>query len=278
VTDLRPAVRASPDGESSPLPAVIELDDVTVAGDGAVPRLRDVRWRVGAGEHWAVLGPNGAGKSTLLQVLAGTVAATTGRVRVLGQAVGSPRMRDPRRHMGTVSAIPPPLARGMTPLDVVLNGVGGSVAEQGRRPTGEEHGRALALLEQLGCAELRGRRFGDCSHGERQRVLIARALVRRPPLLALDEPAAGLDILGRETLLAALARVAGEQPELTTVTVTHHMEELPASTTHALLLRAGAVVDCGPAARVLDGGPVSACFGLPLAVRRSAGRWFAHRA
>jgi iron complex transport system ATP-binding protein len=256
--------------------AVIELDGVTVAPNGGPPRLRDVSWRVGAGEHWAVLGANGAGKSTLLDAVAGRAPVTAGRVAVLGHEVGSPRMRDPRRHLGRVGTNGGPFARAMTPVDVVLNGVGGSVAEQGRRDSPQERERAVALLGQLGCGALLQRRFQDLSHGERQRVLIARALMRRPPVLALDEPAVGLDIGGRETLLDALATVAREQPALTTVTVTHHIEELPATTTHALLLRGGAVVAQGAAADVLDAGPLSACFGLPLAVRRSGGRWFAH--
>jgi len=255
---------------------VIELEDVTVAPNGGPPRLRDVSWTVRAGEHWAVLGANGAGKTTLLDAVAGRAPVTAGRVAVLGHEVGSRRMRDPRRHLGAVGTGRSTFARAMTPVDVALNRVGISAAEQGTRDTAGERERALELLRRLGCGALLERRFGDLSYGERQRVLIARALMRRPPVLTLDEPAAGLDIGGRETLLEALATVAREQPDLTTVTVTHHIEELPSSTTHALLLRSGAVVAAGAVSDALTAEALSRCFGLPLAVERARGRWFAH--
>jgi iron complex transport system ATP-binding protein len=253
---------------------VLELDGVAVA-DGGPPRLQDVTWRVREGEHWAVLGANGAGKSTLLDVVAGKVPVTQGSVAVLGSRLGAPGMRDPRRHLGVIDATPQPFARGMRPIDVVLNGVGGSVAEQGRRASAHERDRALELLGTLGCAAFLDRRFQDCSRGERQRVLVARALIRRPRILTFDEPTTALDLPGRETFLEALAAVARDQPGLATVTVTHHVEELPASTTHALLLRGGRVSDQGDATRTLGGPRLSACFGLPLTVRRSGGRWFA---
>jgi iron complex transport system ATP-binding protein len=254
---------------------VIELEGVTVAPNGGPPRLCGVDWTVAEGEHWAVLGANGAGKTTLLDAVAGRAPVTAGRVAVLGREVGSPRMRDPRRHLGLLGTGRATFAGAMTPVDVALNRVGISAAEQGRREAPEERERALVLLAQLGCDALLERRFGDLSHGERQRVLIARALMRRPPVLTLDEPAVGLDIGGRETLLDALATVAREQPGLTTVTVTHHIEELPASTTHALLLRAGEVVAAGDAGSTLTGEALTRCFGLPLTVERARGRWFA---
>ena len=119
-----------------------------------------------------------------------------------------------------------------------------------------------------------GHAFASCSQGERRRVLLARALMRRPPLLLLDEPADGLDLPGREALLAALASLAGEQPAPAVITVTHHLEELPASTTHALLLRAGRVVAAGPVAKILTDAPLSACFGASVKVARHGdGRW-----
>ena len=174
-----------------------------------------------------------------------------------------------------IDATPQPFARGMRPIDVVLNGVAGSVAEQGRRASAQERDRALELLATLGCADVLDRRFEDCSRGERQRVLVARALIRRPRILTFDEPTTALDLPGRETFLEALAAVARDQPGLATVTVTHHVEELPASTTHALLLRGGRVIDQGDATRTLSGPGLSACFDLALTVRRSGGRWFA---
>ena len=159
---------------------VLELDGVAVAGGGGPPRLQDVTWRVREGEHWAILGANGAGKSTLLDVVAGKVPVAQGSVAVLGSTARRCRAcATPRPHLGVIDATPQPFARGMRPVDVVLNGVAGSVAGQGRRASAHERDRALELLGTLGCAALLDRRFEDCSRGERQRVLVARALIRR---------------------------------------------------------------------------------------------------
>jgi iron complex transport system ATP-binding protein len=135
--------------------------------------------------------------------------------------------------------------------------------------------RADMLLGAFGLGPLGERRFGDCSHGERKRALIARALVARPLLLLLDEPGAGLDLPGRETLLTALDALARDEPALALVLTTHHVEELPASITHALLLRDGRIVAAGAAAETLLAGPLGACFGVPLSVRHEDGRWSA---
>jgi iron complex transport system ATP-binding protein len=130
-------------------------------------------------------------------------------------------------------------------------------------------------MELLGCAALAGRTVDGCSQGERQRVRIARALMASPPLLLLDEPASALDLPARETLLAALNLLAGTQPRLATVLVSHQLEDLPPSTTHALLLRHGQVVAAGPVDEVLTSAPLSACFGLEVRVRRDDDRWTA---
>ncbi len=136
-----------------------------------------------------------------------------------------------------------------------------------------DHADSLIALFRL--EHLAERRFGDCSEGERKRALIARALLARPRLLLLDEPGAGLDLPGRELLLAALARHAGADPGLTVVATTHHLEELPESTTHALLLRDGRVVAAGLVADTLRDESLSTCFGIPVSVSRTAGRWSA---
>jgi iron complex transport system ATP-binding protein len=263
------------------LRSAVALEGVTVRVQGAGgPRelLHDVSVTIAPGEHWAVLGRNGAGKTTLLQVLAGVRRPTTGSVVVLGRAVGSPGMRDPRAHLGVVEALPGALAGGMRPPDVVLHGARGSVASQGSRVTEAERARSVALLLRMGCGELLDARFADLSRGERQRVLIARALMRRPRVLLLDEPATGLDLPAREALLHGLADLAAEDPQLATVTITHHVEELPPSTTHALLLRDGAVTARGPVRETLTAPALTACLGVAVSVDRIAGRWTARSA
>jgi iron complex transport system ATP-binding protein len=275
----RPAAApAMPDGVTG---SALALDHVSVrAWEVRAHRwrvlLQDVSWAVDAGEHWAVLGPNGAGKTTLLSAVTGVQRPATGTVTVLGKPIGAPGMRDPRQHLGLVESTPRRFALRMSPVDVVLNGVGGSVAGQGRRVTQDEREHAVQLLRRLGCGAVLDRRYEDCSQGERQRVLIARALVRRPRLVLLDEPTTGLDLPAREGLLHAMDRLAEDLPDLATVTVTHHLEELAPSTTHALLLRDGAVVGKGPVDQTLTSQRVGACFGMAVTVSRTAGRWAAH--
>jgi iron complex transport system ATP-binding protein len=158
----------------------------------------------------------------------------------------------------------------LTVEEVVTTGARNTIALRDEPPAAG----VAELLETMGVAHLAPRAFADCSHGERMRSLIARALVSSPRLLLLDEPGAGLDFEGRETLLAALARVA-QDPSLTTVATTHHVEELPQSTTHALLLSHGRVIAAGPAAETLTDAALTACFGLPIAVAQANGRWSA---
>ncbi len=259
----------------------VALTDVTVrAWDPRAAAwhelLHDVTWTVHPGEQWAVLGPNGAGKTTVLATVAGTRSPVAGTVAVLGRRVGSPRMRDPRQHIGLIESTPRSFAQRLSPIDVVLKGVGGSVAQQGHRSTAHERERAIELLRRVGCGELLDRRYQDCSQGERQRVLIARALMRRPHLLLLDEPTTGLDLPAREGLLHAMGALATEVPDLATVTVTHHVEELAASTTHALLLRDGRVTASGPVDETLTDEHLSASFGVAVTLSRVGGRWAAH--
>ena len=258
-------------------PPALHLDGVTVwewDGRGRVPILHGIDWQVSAGEQWAVLGPNGAGKSTLLHVAAGLRHPSRGEVRILGGHVGHVDLRALRERIGHVDVkIEERFAPRRAALDVVLTGVTGTIQLLPERVTDEDRRQAARLLEHFGCAAQAAQPFGACSQGERRRILLARALVRRPPLLLLDEPADGLDLPGREALLAALASLTGEDRAI--VTVTHHLEELPPSTTHALLLRKGRAVAAGPADQVLADGPLSACFGVAVRARREDGRWTA---
>jgi len=238
--------------------------------------LSDVSWSVGPGEQWAVLGPNGAGKSTLLDVAAGMRHPSRGEVVILGETVGHVDLRRLRERIGHVDVkTEEAFSPRRTALEVVLTGASGTIQVLQERVDDAARQRATQLLAQVGCAAVGAHAFASCSQGERRRVLIARALMRRPPLLLLDEPADGLDLPGREALLAALARLAGEQPAPAVVLVTHHLEELPPTITHALLLRGGRAVACGAAQEVLAAGPLSACFGVPVKVTRADGRWAA---
>jgi iron complex transport system ATP-binding protein len=162
-----------------------------------------------------------------------------------------------------------------TAQEVVLTGATGTIQVLEERMCAANRSRAQQLLEQFGCAAVAEHAFAACSQGERRRILLARALMRRPPLLLLDEPGDGLDLPGREALLAALTVLAGEHSAPAVVLVTHHLEELPPSITHALLLAHGRVSSRGPAPEILADEPLSACFGVPVGVSRAGGRWTA---
>jgi iron complex transport system ATP-binding protein len=236
--------------------------------------LDGVDWTVRAGEHWALLGPNGAGKTTVLRLLGALMHPTTGTVDVLGHRIGRVDMRELRAAIGLVWAAQkvPQDATGHT---VVLTGASGTVQPLWRRYDAATRERAYELLAELDCKELADREYGVCSGGQRARLLIARALMPNPGLLLLDEPFNALDLPSREDLVDALQRLAETRPGLATVTVTHHLEELPATTSHALLLRDGRVGAAGPAVRVLTGERLTECFGRPIEVHHDAGRWLA---
>ena len=251
---------------------VLRTEDVHVVRDGR-PILQEVSLTVRSGEHWALLGANGAGKSTLLSLLGALVHPTRGTVEVLGRRLGRVDVRELRSYVGHVDPRHP-LTEPLRVRDVVLTGLTNSVAPLPRwRPTPEQEEQAERLITTLGLTGHRDARWPTLSQGQRGRTLIARALMPQPRLLLLDEPATGLDLPGREQLLAALDELRLAHPALATVLVTHHLEELPAGTTHALLLRDGRALAQGPAADVLTGDQVGKCFDLPLTLTRHDGRW-----
>ncbi|MDA0638619.1 ATP-binding cassette domain-containing protein [Nonomuraea sp. MCN248] len=259
---------------------VVELEGVGVRVVGKT-LLDAVDWQVAYGDHWVVLGPNGAGKTTLLSLAAAVRHPTVGAVTVLGHRLGRVDLRELRRHIGLVSSdqalVDEDLMEeeGATAQTVVLTGHTGTSAPLWDRYGEAERERALRLLADLGCKDLADRRFAVCSQGERARIRVARALMGDPAVLLLDEPFAGLDLPAREDLITAVENLAETRPVLTTVTVTHHLEEVPSTTTHALLLREGRVLAAGPVTDVLTPGHLSECFGLPLHVDRLHGRWYA---
>jgi iron complex transport system ATP-binding protein len=251
---------------------VFQADRVDLVRDSQL-LLDQVSVTVRAGEHWALLGPNGAGKSTLLQIMATYAYPTRGYADILGHRLGQVNVFALRPRIGHVSPhhrVDPHRAVG----EVVLTGVTGTIQIVPRRlASREELSRAAALTELMGLAGRANAPWQVLSQGERARALIARALMAQPELLLLDEPAAGLDVAGREQLLASVDELRRLQPHLATVLVTHHLEELPPSTSHALLLLGGRVLAAGPADDVLTSELASACFGHPVAITRHAGRW-----
>jgi iron complex transport system ATP-binding protein len=257
---------------------VVGVHGVSVIRSGNL-LLDGVDWRIGRGERWVLLGPNGSGKTTLVSIVSTYLWPSHGTVSLFGHAVGSVDVREVRRRIGIVSAslearIPPQL----TAIEVVVAGATGAIAPWWDRRAAATEDRATQLLDLVGCAGLRDRRFELLSSGERQRVQIARSLMLDPALLLLDEPAAGLDLAAREQLAVLLARLNSERDLAATVVVTHHVEEIAAGTTHAIVLRAGRVVAAGPVAETVTGPILTEAFDLPLRVERVGDRFVAQAA
>jgi iron complex transport system ATP-binding protein len=257
---------------------VVRLVGVSVRrGDATL--LREVSWTVRPDERWVVLGANGAGKTTLLQVAAGTIRPTLGEVELLGEPLDATDLDDLLPRIGWASAaLADRLPADERVLDVVLTASYAMVRRGAERYDAVDEDRAHDLLAQLGCRSLVGRPFGTLSEGERKRVQLARALMTDPEVLLLDEPAAGLDLGAREALLRTLSRLAADPSAPALVLVSHHVEEVPAGFTHALLLRAGEIVAAGPMAQVMRSATLSACFGLPLRLHRHGDRYTARAA
>ncbi len=255
--------------------AVVQLAGVSVRR-GTKLLLDRIDWTVELDERWAVLGPNGAGKTTLLQVAAATLHPTGGTAWVLGERLGAVDVFELRPRIGLASAaLAQRIPAGERVVDVVVS-AGYSVLGRWREAYGRlDVRRAGRLLERLGVGDLTDRAYGTLSEGERKRVQIARALMTDPELLLLDEPAAGMDLGGREDLLRRLERLAADAEAPTSVLVTHHVEEIPPGVSHVMLLREGRVVAAGLARSVLTSVHLSAAFGLPLDVSRRDGRWSA---
>jgi iron complex transport system ATP-binding protein len=238
--------------------------------------LRDIDWTVHSNESWVVIGPNGAGKTTLLQVAAALLVPTDGRAEILGEDVTQADVFDLRTRIGLASSA---LADRVPPaekvIDLVLTASYGILGRNTEDYESSDVTRAVELLDALGCAHLIRRRFATLSEGERKRVQIARSLMPDPELLLLDEPAAGLDLGGREDLLRRIAALAADPLAPLMVMVTHHVEEVPPGFTHALLLRKGTVLAAGPVEQVFTERNLSKCFGLPLIVEHRDSRWTA---
>jgi iron complex transport system ATP-binding protein len=262
---------------SSGSQSVIRVDHVSVVRDG-VALLDDISWSVGQNERWALLGANGSGKTTLLKVVGSALWPTRGVVEILGERLGRVDMRELRRRIAVVSASVARTLRPQLPaFDVVLTGRHAALETWWHEYTESDRSRAADLLNDAGFGgeTFANRPFGLLSEGERQQVLLARALMAEPELLLMDEPAAGLDLGARERLMLRLARLAGDPSMPPLVLVTHHLEEIPPGVTHTALLRQGVMVASGPINEVLTSDAVSAAFGIEVLVDRQHNRWSA---
>jgi len=257
---------------------VLSLSDVSVRrGERVI--LGPLNFSISQGERWVVLGPNGAGKSTLLQILATKIFPTQGQVRVLDKEMGKVDLFELRTRIGICgSVIAEDIPYDETVKDVVLTAAYAILGRWNENYDLWDESRAIALLTTFGVRDLGDRLYGTLSEGEKKRVQISRALMTDPELLLLDEPAAGLDLGGREDLLHRFANFSADPTAPATILVTHHIEEIPVGTTHALLLKDGVIAVSGPIDQVVTSEHVSAVFGTSISVTPESGRFFARAA
>ncbi len=254
---------------------VIDLNMVTVIRGGK-NILENIDWKVAAQDRWVIMGPNGAGKTTLMQICTGFLHPTSGTARILGERLGRTDVRELRTRIGLSSAA----LNNYLPLDeTVFNTVlTAAYAVTGRwreKYDDIDFQRTEELLANWGLSNFSDRLIGTLSEGERKRTHIARALMSDPEILILDEPAAGLDVAGREDLVSRLANLAGDQRSPCLILVTHHVEEIPPNFTHALLLSDAKITATGPVQEVIKSEPMSIAFKTPLDVEFGDDRWYA---
>ena len=255
--------------------AILQLSDISVRrGDRVI--LGPLNWQVLEGQRWVILGPNGAGKTTLLQICSSLIHPTTGEIHILGEKLGRVDVFELRTRIGlTSSALVEHFSPDELVMDVVLTAAYAMLGRWQEKYDLWDESRAMALLTALGVRELGERLFGSLSEGEKKRVQIARALMADPELLLLDEPASSLDLGGREDLLRRIESLSRDPLAPATVIVTHHIEEIPVGTTHALLLRDGVAVAQGEVASVITDQNLTQAYGLAITVQTEGGRFFA---
>ncbi len=253
---------------TAPARPILDVEGLVVRRAQTI--LDGIDWRLSRGENWVILGANGCGKTSLLAALTGYLTPTAGTIDLLGSRYGRADWRELRKRVGFVSnALTRQIEPDETAADVVASGPA-AVLNIWRQPSPAERRGALRLLRGWNCAALAARPWGVLSQGERQRVLIARALLARPPLLLLDEPCAGLDPVARLRLLGLIEAEAARARGPAIVLITHHVEEITPAFTHALLLRAGRVVASGPIDRALTASTLSTAFAAPIRLRRAS--------
>ena len=255
--------------------AVVELAGVSIVRNGSI-LINNIDWEVDESDRWVVIGPNGAGKTTLLQVISAQIHPSSGVAGLLGEVLGTVDVFELRPRIGlTSAALAERIPRGERVHDVVVSASYAVVGRWREEYDELDHERASELLAQLRIDRLANRTFGTLSEGERKRVQIARALMTDPELLLLDEPAAGLDLAGRESLVTTLGELAQDQYAPASVLVTHHVEEIPNGITHAMLLKAGEIVAAGPLRDTLTADNLTKTFEVELSLVEADGRWTA---
>ena len=255
--------------------AVIELQEVSVMrGDKNI--LGPLSWTVNEGERWVIVGPNGAGKTTLFSLCATQIHPTKGALEILGERLGKVDVFELRPRIGNVGTyISTALPDEERVIDVVLTGAYAMLGRWNEAYELWDESRAVALLTIMGVRELAERKYYTLSDGEKKRALIARALMANPEVLLLDEPAAGLDLGGREDLLRRLDELAADNYAPATLIITHHIEEIPAGTTHGLLLQNGKAVAQGQIKEVITSQNLTSVYGIPIDVTYNNGRFSA---
>jgi iron complex transport system ATP-binding protein len=255
--------------------SVLDLHVEALTRDG-VDILRDIRWQIMPGEHWVVLGANGAGKSSLLSIVAGYEWPSRGRVAVLGETYGQCDMRALKERIGWVSsALFGWLPARQSARQVAATGIHATIGNW-HELSAQDLIRADDALRAIGAYAFRNKRYGVLSQGEKQRVMIARALVTKPELLILDEPCAGLDPGARERLIHDLDRLCAKREGPSLILVSHHVEEIPRHATHALLLKEGAALAAGPLDEVLTNERLTTLYEYPCKVGMANGRYWLH--
>ena len=255
--------------------AVVDLAGVSIIRNGST-LISDITWEVDEADRWVVIGPNGAGKTTLLQVVSAQIHPSSGVAGLLGEVLGVVDVFELRPRIGlTSAALAERIPRGERVHDVVVSASYAVIGRWREQYDELDHERADELLAQLRIDALADRTFGTLSEGERKRVQIARALMTDPELLLLDEPAAGLDLAGRETLVNTLGELAQDHYAPASVLVTHHVEEIPAGITHAMLLKDGKIVAAGPLRDTLTAENLTKTFDIELSLTEADGRWTA---
>jgi iron complex transport system ATP-binding protein len=257
---------------------VIDFNNVSVIREKRAI-LNNVDWQVEANQRWVVIGPNGAGKTTLLRVAAAQIHPSQGQAEILGERLGEINVFDLRTRIGFASsALASHIPNSESVLDAVMTASYAVTGRWNEKYDDIDERRARRVLSEWKLSDFADRAFGTLSDGERKRAQIARAVMPDPELLLLDEPVSSLDLAAREQTLSIISQYAQSPYAPAMVMVTHHLEEIPAGFTHALIIRDGQIFAAGEINSTLTSEKISEAFGFGLVVTQEAGRFRARAA